>query len=127
MVVSWLLARWLLFFGKNLHVYGIDSRDILCDNQKNRQDVEKEHSYDSIYQNNIRIKIEELVEQAKNEKDPYIADILDRRLRALSNELNEDDQKYLAVDDLIQNLREQRRVNQSYDRGSYNFGYHSGY
>jgi hypothetical protein len=109
--ISWLLSFWLLSQGKNLNYYGINSRDIMISNKKVQEDNSPLALYKAREDKILRQKIETLVEDIKNEKDPYVIQLLETKLMNLASLLNQEDQQTLSVDDLIKNLRESRRAN----------------
>lgn len=111
MCISWLLSFWLISLGKNLHHYGINVRDILVQNDTLRNSDDPVTMYDRAYQERLKYKINDLVEQLKNERDDFIAIRLENRLRQLNDELTTADRQTLAVDELISDIKEYRRIN----------------
>lgn len=108
-VIAWLLSFWLLTLGRNLHHYGINSRDVLIDNKANQVINSPQAKYEQNNQAKLRDHIEFLVEDLRKERDPYVASSLEGKLRFLASELSEEDRRVLSVDDLLISLREQRR------------------
>jgi hypothetical protein len=106
--ISWLLGYWLLTLGKNLHFYGINSRDILSENTITIQNNKPIDVYDRNEQQYLRSQIENLIEEVKSERDEYVANNLENKLRMLANRLNDNDKAILSVDELINNLKEFR-------------------
>jgi hypothetical protein len=114
MVIAWLLGYWLLSLGKNLHVYGISPKDVLCDNITNQTSAGTTlDQYDTMQQQQLRASIETIVEQIRQERDDYVIQILEGRLKVLARQLTEQDRQVLSVDSLIDRLREQRRAAQT--------------
>lgn len=109
--ISWLLGYWLLTLGKNLHFYGINSRDILSENLVNIQNNKPLDVFDRNEQQYLRSQIENLIEEIKSERDEYIASNLENKLRMLANRLNDSDKAILSVDELINNLKDFRYNN----------------
>jgi hypothetical protein len=109
--ISWLLGYWLLTLGKNLHFYGINSRDILSENIVNIQNNKPLDVFERNEQQYLRSQIENLIEEIKLERDEYIASNLENKLRMLANRLNDSDKAILAVDELINNLKDFRYNN----------------
>ena len=110
-VIAWALSFWLLTHGKNLQHYGINSRDVLVDNKINQVVNNPVTLYHQSEQNYFRSQIESLVEELKKERDTYVIQILERKLKNLANQLSEEDRRRLSVDDLLLSINEQRRVN----------------
>lgn len=108
--IAWLLGYWLLSQGKNLSFYGINSREILSENIKNREVNNPVDIYNSLEQDRIKQRIEQLAEQLKNERDSFIAYRLETELRNQAEKLDTTDRNRLSVDDLINSLREHRAV-----------------
>ena len=111
MVIAWLLSFWILSLGKNLHHYGINVRDILVQNDTLNQKTDPVSLYDRQYQEQLKWRINDLIEQLKNEKDDFIAMRLETRLRQLNEELTTADRQTLSVDELISDIKEYRRIN----------------
>jgi hypothetical protein len=111
LAITWLLGYWLLTLGKNLHFYGINSRDILSENIINIQNNKPLDVFERNEQQYLRTQIENLIEEIKSEKDEYIASNLENKLRMLANRLNDSDKAILSVDELINNLKDFRYNN----------------
>lgn len=116
MCISWLLGFWLLTKGRNLHAYGIEARNILCENQKQIEKNNPRNLYDDYLQNKLRDEIEDLVNELQRERDPYACSYLENRLRMLSENLNDADKATLSVDELINNIAQERIRNANYNR-----------
>lgn len=72
MVIGWLLANWLLVFGKNLKNYNLVSSDILSHNVKvHNKDSEDRHREQEASVN-IKAKIKTIMEDLVKEKDPIL-------------------------------------------------------
>ena len=108
LVIAWLLSYWLLSLGKNLQFYGINPKDVLADNIVVKEANTPTAVYDRREQDYIRNQVEQLVKELVNERDNYVASILEGKLRNLSLKLTEEDRQVLAVDGLIKDIREQR-------------------
>lgn len=108
-VVAWLLTYWFLTNAKNLAHYGIDSKDVLCVNDLVQEDESPEKRYERWFNQNLRERIDEIVKELGAEPDMHIAMRLESRLMQLESMLPEKDRAVLAMDDLINKLREERR------------------
>ena len=111
MVIAWLLSFWILSLGKNLHHYGINVRDVLVQNDALNVRDDPVSLYDRQYQEQLKYRINDLVEQLKGERDDFIAMRLETRLRQLNEELTSADRQTLSVDELISDIKEFRRIN----------------
>lgn len=107
-VISWLLSGWLLLNGKNLQHYGISSREVLIANKMVQDANNPNVLYEQNKQHAIRSEIEQLAEQLKKERDPYVAQRLESKIRGVSSYLTEENRAILSVDDLLHSLREER-------------------
>lgn len=110
-VMSWVLGCWILLNGRNLHHYGIVSRDVLIENKIVQTINNPQTRYEQARQQVIRETITKLVEELKGERDQYVAIHLESKIKHLSQDLTDEDQRILSVDDLLNKLREARAVN----------------
>lgn len=111
-VIAWLLSYWVISQGKNLGFYGINSRDILINVIKS--DIETPlDNYNQLEQRYIRKNIEETVERIKEERDTFIVQKLEAKLRVLASKLIIEENEHFSIDSLIHDLHEQRRINRS--------------
>lgn len=111
MVISFLLGFWLMTLGQNLQHYGINPRDILVNNDSLNADNDPLSVYEREFQENLKYEIDKIISVLKDERDDYIAQRLENRMKQLNAKLTETDKQTLAVDDLITNIREYRRIN----------------
>ena len=109
MVIAWNMSMWLMLSGKNLKHYGISSRDILSDNRSAQVTMSPRAQYDQQQQDYVRSQVEEVVNELKHVRDDYLASRLEAKLRALEQQLSNEDRQYLSMDELLVGLREQRR------------------
>lgn len=111
MVISWLLAYWLISQGKNLGFYGIDYRSIL------RKVVvtgeTKLDDYTVFQQERIREEMESIYQQLKTEKDSFISSNLEFRLKHLDTKLIRKQGDVFSIDELINNIRETKKKNRT--------------
>lgn len=124
-VIAWLLSHWLITQGKNLDFYGINSREILINAiAKQEYETPVEH-YNDLEQRYLRGQIEALVEQIRNERDDYIVQKLEMKLRSLAPKLIVEENEHFSMDSLIRDLRDQRRIDRStnnlFNRNQYQF------
>lgn len=123
MVIAWLLGGWFLLQGKNLQHYGINPRDILCENVVTRKEHTVINSYEANQQRQIRNEVDQLVDAIKKEKDIHMSKKLEHQLRFKVSQLSETDRQTLAIDELVNGLKENRRINNYRNRFGFNGGY----
>lgn len=85
MVISWLLANWLIFHGKDLQCYGLDTSDIeniTSSGNAEKNITEKEIKLRNIYQKTLN--------RMHEEKDLIVKDALRQRLHVLKSYMSED-------------------------------------
>jgi hypothetical protein len=87
----------------------MNPKDILIDNRQNNQDNDPAKLRQQHQQAQLRISIENIVDEIRKEKDPYIIHRLEQKLRHLAVSLTDEDKKVLSVDELIQNIRDSKR------------------
>lgn len=109
-----LLTGWIIIHGRNLSFYGINSKDLLRQNQAVQQEVTTQMSYDNRYNDYIRQQIEGLLQQLNLEKDEYVCQNLEQQLKGLYPKLIKEDQQMFSVDDLINQIRSKRRSGRSH-------------
>lgn len=116
MVISWLLSFWLLTMGKNLHVYGINSREVLMDIKAEREINTPVDYYENIQQQEYKEEIEYLLQRLDEEQDEFIILKYEKRLYFLNNKLSDNDRTVLAIDDVINQIRDRKRLNKLNNR-----------
>jgi hypothetical protein len=110
MVISWLLSSWILLSGRNLHHYGIQARDILVNNAQHQVDNDPVSKYKRLEQDYYRQQVDIITEQIRQERDDYAVEMLENKLRSAVARLNNDDRQHQSVDEMINNLREGRKL-----------------
>ena len=108
LTVAWLLSYWLMTHGRNLHHYGIDSSTILSENPKQLLQLKQVSRYDQHINYAARQAVENITKQLSVEEDDYVAIKLEYDLERAISQLSEQDRKVVAVDDLINKLRDER-------------------
>lgn len=117
--VSWLLSFWLMSQGKNLDYYGIDASKILTENHVYKKNLKEVSAYERDVSAFARSEVERITNILKDENDEYVAKRLEYDLELAISRLSEQDKKIVAVDDLINRLREERFRN---IKKGYNYG-----
>jgi hypothetical protein len=119
--ISWLLSYWLMTQGKNLQYYGINTRNILINNEVSIATNNSGDEFEAMRQKSIQYEIQQLVETIQNEKNEYLIFKYETRLKKLASELNNDEAIH-SVDALIESLRESKKMTRKF---SNNFRYNS--
>lgn len=87
MVIAYLLANYLLFFGKNLNFYGLSGKDVLADigTAEDRQvSIEKQR------QKELRLTAQNIQKQLHHSASPLMRGILSKKLAAIRRLLTDD-------------------------------------
>mgnify|MGYP003502847972 FL=1 len=111
-VIAWLLSYWIISQGKNLSFYGINARDILSNVTKHEPETPLEN-YNQAEQKYLRYLIEETVQRIKEEKDNFITQKLEAKLRMLAAKLIIEENEHFSIDSLLHDLQEQKRISRS--------------
>lgn len=110
MVVSWLLGWWFMTSGKNLHHYGIEPRNILCENTVVMKEIEVQNVYEQYNMQRTKREIEDIKRRIDNTTDKFIIARLEYDLEKIIGTLCEEDRRIIAADDLLQTLKEKRQA-----------------
>ena len=124
MVISWLLSFWLITQGKNLSFYGIETKNILG-GLVVPEYTDNISTYDFIQQGRIRSEIEKLYEELTTERDAYVIEALERKLRSLNRQLVLREGEIFSLEELLSDIR-QSRVTERRSNNTEN-GYYRGY
>jgi hypothetical protein len=115
--IAWLLGMWLLTLGKNLSFYGINHRDILCENRTIIEANDPVTLYNKYEQDKARYDVESLMERIKSERDIYIVQRLESDLKLAYSKLSTSDQQIVSFDSLMAQLNEHKKT--SFTRQQY--------
>lgn len=108
--IAWLLSGWLLFNGRNLDHYGIKNREVLSESVVRKKEVgTSEDQYDAFVQKQLRQQVEELAEKLRQERDWFISQKIEHKLRAAVAMLKVTDEEKISIDELIRQLKEQKQ------------------
>lgn len=111
--VSWLLSYWFLTQSKNLSHYGIESKFILCDNTIVKKTIDNNKpTYQQLKLNNTIQEINKLIEELEIEKDQFKIELKIHKLEVLNNSLPEDNRAILAIDSVITEIKNNKRLKQ---------------
>ncbi|AEH03433.1 terminase large subunit [Pseudomonas phage PhiPA3] len=108
MVVSMLLAHWVLIRGQHLSYYGINpstifSRAVLRDTEPTALEKYKEDK-----KKQQKAEFDELLEQLKAEANPFVITKLEMRLRSLSKHIDLEEQAGVGIDAMIKQVKDER-------------------
>lgn len=115
MVIAWLLAHWLLIFGKELSHYGIDRNMVMSRVHRDEPNLSPMELFNRQEQAAIRMRIQEIYDLLGNESDDYICSRLEHELRLLDKRIILDTGEIYSVDELINSAGEMRR-NRRYNK-----------
>lgn len=116
-VIAWLLAGWLLCFGRNLSTYGIHSPLINAKSHTERHTENKEskkETYERKQQENIKYQLATLLSQLSESEGDIQAIFIEKRIRKLKEHISQEYKLPLSVDELIReanNIRKNRLLN----------------
>lgn len=110
MCISALLNFWMLSLGRNLHHYGIQSRDILVDNKVNQRQNSPSNLQDEAEQNRYKAEANRLYSELRQERDTYVASRLEDQFRNIMLKIKDNGAVTLSVDELLGNLRDLRNT-----------------
>lgn len=117
--IAWLLCYWFITRTKNLSNYGINTRDILSGNKVvNSKESVADRAYKAI-QINLRKQLDVLTAQIKMERDNNVKFVLERQMRNIGGMIHDEAGEVFAIDDYINNLKEQKTRDKNAYRQKY--------
>lgn len=112
LVISWLLAMWLLLFGKNLAHYEINNSRLMLRNRNLNcgvtPDQEQEMVEEEEKQQKLMSEIEEIYSKLATAKDPVSSMVLRNRIQMLVSQLNTDMRNVASMESLRELIQRQR-------------------
>lgn len=119
-VIAWLLAMWLLMYGKNLSYYGIETRRVMLNvNEAGNfvDDVQhRERKLVEAYQKELD---ELLVKLAENDKSLY-RQTLEHKVKQLQNKLALFGVEVKSIDAMLNEIKEKKREKLREQRNRFN-------
>lgn len=114
MVIAALLSYWFIINGKNLHLYDINTQLLMKYNTiylSEKYQVDKDDDIANSEEELIELEntLNELLEEYKEEHNPYIARQLEVRIRKLAHELNMHNQA-ISVEEMLSNLNREKKL-----------------
>lgn len=111
--VAWLLSYWFLTQSRNLSHYGIESKFILCDNSIVKTSINNSKpSYQQLKLKQVTEEINKIIESLEHERDQFKIELKIHRLEVLSKTLPEDNRSSLAIDNVIHEIRNNKKLQQ---------------
>lgn len=110
MVVSWLLAIWLLMNGKNLSFYGIKTDLVMSMVGSDNQVMNAVRLKEKEKQQRLRMQIEEVSEKLRNCSGGLQSTLLEQELRLLTRQTHLDGGEALNFDSLLKEAKESKKT-----------------
>ena len=108
-VIAWLLAMWLLMYGKNLSFYGIESRRVMSSIQSDGKLLDDTASREAALIEAYQVELEELTNKlAENEKSVYRLTI-EHQIKRLLSKLSVLGVEAKNIDTLLAEIKEKRK------------------
>lgn len=105
LVIAALLAHWFCIKAKNLQFYGIDARSVLIDSADLEQKSEEER-YDERRKAQRREEFNQAIKELEEATSVYDVNRLERKLRAMSVNVNVEEITGVSIDAFLEQLRE---------------------
>lgn len=105
LVIAWLLNFWFMTQGTNLGYYGIDPITVMSEVRERKEESPLER-HTRIEQEQLRKRIEELLEALGNETDMFVSARYEHELRSLDARLIKDRNDVYSMEDLIRKARD---------------------
>lgn len=107
-VIAWLLAMWLLMYGKNLSYYGIENRRVMAQISENGLMVTdtqtRERELVLSYQNDL----EEIVKKIANDNNTMYRQVLEHKAKQIQNKLALFGVEVKTLDAMLQDVKEKK-------------------
>lgn len=107
-VMSWLLAHWVLMYGKNLDYYGIDVSKIQVRVSSDGTVASQEELFQQHRQQQCREKIEDLLDKLKTTFNIHEMMMIEQQLRVLNAKLVDAGDDTLSIDSVINEAKAAR-------------------
>jgi hypothetical protein len=108
-LISLLLAHWLLTKGRNLSFYGIDPRRIFSESATEDEGVDEIEMAKRRRAKMYYDEIQEIMDHLKTIQDPMMISKYEARLRQLSQKVDVSELGGVGIDALVQQSREERQ------------------
>lgn len=111
-VIAWLLCHWFFMYGKNLNIYGIDTRKMMLKVGKNGEAATPEVIKERERQEQLREELEIVSEELKNTQSPYLIVGLEMKIIKLVSEIDTEGTD-ITVDGILTKAKEERAMRRS--------------
>lgn len=126
LVIALLLTYWFITRTRNLHNYGINTRDILSGNREvNSNESVAQRAFNAV-QERLKHQLEVLSTQLKKERDNNIKFVLERQIRNVASLIRSETGEVFSIDDYLRQIKEESDRETSFQRSNYstyNFRY----
>lgn len=112
-VISWLLACWFIFNGRNVGYYNINRGRFLSNVVSAGEEIDPEKLMKMREQEALKDKISAMYEELSNTEDHFEFAKLEKTIRLMESRLTPESRSQLAmsVSGMIEDLKETRRIN----------------
>lgn len=112
-VISWLLACWFIFNGRNVNYYNINRGRFLSNVVSAGEEIDPEKMMRMREQEALKDKISAMYEELSNTEDHFEFAKLEKTIRLLESRLTPESRSQMAmsVSGMIEDLKETRRIN----------------
>ena len=112
-VISWLLACWFVFNGRNVNYYNINKGRFLSNVVTAGEEIDPVKQMQQREQEVLKDKISNLYEELSNTEDHFEFAKLEKTIRLLESRLTPESKSQMAmsVSGMIDDLKETRRIN----------------
>ena len=113
MVISLLLGHWFLTNAKNISFYGLSSRKVLMflKTKEDGTELTQDDMAKKVEQNELKMKIEGLIEQLRSEKNVYVSKQLTQKIRYLYSHVDEESKVNFNIETLLEEIELTKRKN----------------
>lgn len=118
-VIAWLLVHWMLNYGKNLDVYGIDSRRVMVGIQQDGSTMSEADMALNKAIEEAQEEAEVLILKINNAKHVGIRMMYQHELNELNAFLKEHGVEPKTLDAVINKIKEEKRFKQQTNSGGY--------
>lgn len=110
MVMAWLLAHWMIRFGRNLDFYGLDSRRIMFNVSDDGKQMEEDDFIEHEIVESLSAEADEIIAQIRREKHPGMKDRLEHRLKRVNRDLESYGVEPKTVDAIIKHGVDEKKA-----------------
>ncbi len=119
LVMAWLLAHWVLYYGKNLDYYGIDSRLVMARVGNDGKQLTDDDQDDLIEIERLSNEINELMQQYNRETHPGLRSRIEHRITKVNQQLTDLGVEPKTLDGTIKDIEDHHKQKRTQDRFAY--------